>query len=87
MGNAVFVCEFPSGKKWLDGITLVNGPLSYHVELTDGQVIRRHVDHIRLHKSKGPNSDLVDKMITIPTPDLSPADTEAAPAAAPAEPH
>ena len=32
VGDAVFVREFPSGKKWLDGtITLVNGPLSYHV--------------------------------------------------------
>ena len=37
-----------SDEKWLPGVvTKVTGPLSYYVELSDGRVIRRHIDHLR----------------------------------------
>ena len=41
IGDQVFVKEFPSGKDWLEGtITEVRGPLTYHVTLSDGRVVR-----------------------------------------------
>ena len=49
-GDNVFVRNFvPNAKiKWIQGrIVSVTGPLSYKIELTDGTVVRRHVDHIR----------------------------------------
>ena len=52
VGNSVFVKDFPIGKNWLAGtISAVKGPLSYHVTLTDGRVVRRHVDHVRIRTS------------------------------------
>ena len=48
IGDAVFICDFPDRKHWLSGkITSVQGPCSYLIELEDGRVVRRHVDHIR----------------------------------------
>ena len=38
-----------AGPKWLAGSILkAQGPLSYEVEISDGRVARRHVDHIRI---------------------------------------
>ena len=52
VGDAVFVRDFPSGKQWLTGSVIeVRGPLSYHVTLSDGRIIRRHIDHIRIRTS------------------------------------
>ena len=52
VGDIVFVRDFPSGKRWLTGsVTEVRGPLSYHITLSDGRVVRRHIDHIRIRTS------------------------------------
>ena len=63
----MFVKDFPSGKQWLTGsVTEVKGPLSYHVTLSDGRVVRRHVDHIRVRTS--PMTDVViESDVEIPT--------------------
>ena len=58
MGNPVFVKDFPIGKNWLAGtVSAVKGPLSYHVTLTDGRVVRRHVDHVRIRTSSKTESE------------------------------
>ena len=46
--DAVYVRNFGEGDTWLAG-TIVNapGPRSYNVKLSDGRVVRHHVDHIR----------------------------------------
>ena len=55
-----------SGKKWLtSSVTEVRGPLSYHVTLSDGQVVRRHINHIHIRTSSA--TDVVnDSDIEIP---------------------
>ena len=70
IGDQVFVKEFPSGKDWLDGtITEVKGPLTYNITLSDGRVVRRHVDHIRSRTSQ--TSDLpVTSDTEIPSPNI-----------------
>ena len=46
--EAVFFRNFGPGETWQAGtITRVSGPLSYHIQLADGRVVRRHQDHIR----------------------------------------
>ena len=51
VGDKVIVKNFNSGHtscSWLLGIvSSITGPLSYAVELNDGRMVRRHVDHIR----------------------------------------
>ena len=48
-GDTVFVRDFSTPTTtWLPGkITKVTGPLSYHIELDTGCIVRRHVDAIR----------------------------------------
>ena len=44
----VFVCNFHTGQPWPSGQGVrVLGPVSFEVELTNGQIVRRHQDHIR----------------------------------------
>ena len=60
--DLVFVCEFPSKKKWLSGkVTMVKGPVTYLVELTDGRIVRRHVDHIRIRTSTTSKADVTEE--------------------------
>lgn len=56
--DPVFVKDFPSGKKWLTGtVSEVKGPLTYLVTLSDGRIVRRHVDHIRSRTSQATDLD------------------------------
>ena len=70
VSDAVFVRDFPSGKTWLPGTVIaIKGPLSHHVELTDGRVFCRHVDRIRVHTSNiETNEPRSDNDVEIPTP-------------------
>jgi hypothetical protein len=46
-GATVYARNFARGPKWLPGTVVAElGPLSYRIELVDGRVWRRHVDHI-----------------------------------------
>lgn len=48
--ETVFVRNFCGVPRWLQGtISHQSGPLSFHVQLTDGRVIRRHIDHLPKH--------------------------------------
>ncbi|CAG2228036.1 unnamed protein product [Mytilus edulis] len=51
VGQGVFARNFAIGSKikWIPGeVIKQSGPLSFHIKLQDGRVIRRHIDHIRL---------------------------------------
>jgi len=48
VGDPVFVRNFNKGPKWLSGtIHDVRGPVSFTVSLTDGRLVRKHIDHLR----------------------------------------
>ena len=48
-GDAVYVMNFAGTPKCLPGVLEIKlGPVSFTVELIDGRVRRRHIDHIRL---------------------------------------
>ena len=89
VGDAVFIKDFPLGKTWIPGtVSAVKGPMSYRIDLTDGRVVRRHVDHVRTRTSTMGTSP--DNDLKIPTPtsntsaneanvDNDPVDAEAPP--------
>ena len=67
VGDPVFVHDFTDHKKWIPGIvSKVQGPLTYHVSLRDGRVLRRHVEHIRIRTCTSP-TDPPDTDIEIPS--------------------
>ena len=46
--EGVYVRDFRPGHTWLPGkIVKCSGPVSYRVKIGDGQVVRRHQDHLR----------------------------------------
>ena len=49
VGDNVYTKNFSNyGDYWLEGVIVkVCGPVSYMVELKDGRIIRRHLDHLR----------------------------------------
>ena len=48
LGDSVFVWNFAASPTWVAGsITAECGPRSFDVELCDGRVVKRHIDHIR----------------------------------------
>ena len=70
ISTAVFVKNFCNGQRWLPGtITQSSGPKSFMIELTDGRIMRRHVNHIR-HRSSTLTpmieADIDDWTTTIP---------------------
>ena len=71
VGDAVFVRNFGSGPKWITGkITACRGPVSFEVELDDGKVVRRHMDHVRRSMLPSPpnREDCTSEDITFPPP-------------------
>ena len=65
--DPVFFKDFTSGKGWLTGtVTEVKGPLTYLVTLSDGRIVRRHVDHIRFRTSEATDLN-ADDDVEIPT--------------------
>ena len=53
----MFVENFGHGSKWLEGtIEEIKGPLTYMVKLSDGKLVKRHVDHIRNRTSTEPSN-------------------------------
>ena len=51
VGDKLFAKNF-HGTKWIPVIvSKVTGPLSYHVSTSDGIILRRHVDHVRIRHS------------------------------------
>ena len=49
VGQPVFAKNFSAGSKWIPAIiSETTGPVSYKVTLQDGQLVRRHVDQVRI---------------------------------------
>ena len=47
-GDTVWARDFRGSTKWVSGIIIQSiGPVSYMIQLQDGQVWKRHVDHVR----------------------------------------
>ena len=65
VGDLVFTKDFSSTPLlWIPGtVVKVSGPLSYHIELRDGRVVRRHVDAVRSRKLTAPPSPLSDSSL------------------------
>ena len=80
--DQVYARNFADGTKWLPGvITATRGPLSYEVTLTDGRVVRRHIDHLR--KQLDGSSPTESRDVWLPDPINTPTSTpEQAPEAA-----
>ena len=52
---------------WIPGvIEKQNGPLSYHVKLQDGRMVRRHSDHILVHPGTEETSIVNDDWMNLP---------------------
>lgn len=57
INDLIYVRKFPGNDGWLPGkVIKITGPLSYFVELTDGRILRRHVDYIQQRMS---DSDMI----------------------------
>lgn len=58
VGDNVYTRDFSTTPvAWIPGkVTKVTGPLSYHIELEDGRVVRRHVDAVRTRDNVSTNS-------------------------------
>ena len=56
----VFIRNFgASGQRWLPGvITEVRGQQSFYIELADGRIVRRHIDHVRSRTSDPQHTDI-----------------------------
>ena len=65
IGDNVFIENFGHGSKWIDGtVKEIRGLFTYMIELTDGRVVQRHVDHIRsqtCESSSAPDDALPDQ--------------------------
>ena len=66
VGDTVFIRDFPLGKTWIPGmVSAVKGSLSYRIDLSDGRVVCRHVNHDRTRTSTMDTSQHND--LEIPT--------------------
>ena len=60
--DPVYVRNFGQGSLWWKGkIVNRHGPVTWLIELTDGRVIQRHVDHVRLRNSEVDVDAEIDK--------------------------
>ena len=79
-GSLVFVKNFTAGPNWLPGcIRSLRGPLSFEVELDDGRVVKRHVDHVRSRRrapsmDEPSNGDMDDVPLPWPPESTEPVD-------------
>ena len=66
--DQVYVQDFTTRKpKWIPGtVVQVTGPLSYRINLQDGTIVRRHVDHVRKRENSIVDQDS-DTMVWVRT--------------------
>ena len=85
LNDTVYVRDFSSSAaKWLPGtVVKVTGPLSYHVQLSSGDVVRRHVDavhsrHIPLQPARSQQAmdDTTENDIFLPNFPPTPVDPQ-----------
>lgn len=76
VGDLVYIKNFSVGPKWLPGVVMqVTGPLSYMIRLSDGRLLKRHVDHVLPRASEQgrpetetPTNDEADPCVIMPPP-------------------
>lgn len=74
VGDAVFVKNFGSGRRWFPGqIVEVSGPVSFHVLLEDGRRKRCHQDHLRFREV---DHGLAESQTEVSFPVSSPSSSE-----------
>ena len=75
MEDQVYVRGFGNGPRWIPGtIVKVHGSRSFEIKLSDGRMVRRHLDHIRLR-----TNDVSDELLgdlPIDTPPNADAETD-----------
>ena len=55
IGSPVMVRDFRQTSKWIPGIVLRKlGPVTYHVEVESGKVLKCHIDHLTQHTEQLP---------------------------------
>ena len=69
LNDSVSIVNFAKGPKWLPGVIVdQTGPVSFHIRLDDGRVVRRHQDHIHLRLSASESSSVDDYDLPLVTP-------------------
>ena len=69
--DLMYAKNFPNQKNWSPSkIDEVHGPLSYHIPLTDGRVVHRHVDAIESCSANAPIPSSHNDQ-DIPSPEIS----------------
>ena len=71
LDDPVFVRNFTAGSQtwWPGTVVSKRGPLSLDIQLKDGQVLKRHIDHVQVHSCKAPQgeqSQQLDDLIPFP---------------------
>ena len=82
VGQTVFAKNFRAGPDWVTGvIKKVLGPLTYLVEVEQGQCWKRHIDHLRLYQGSRNDAESTDILIypsreitDMPNPEPAPAE-------------
>ena len=65
-GSFVMIRDYSGSSKWIPGVILKKlGPVTYDVETTNGRIVKRNVDQLRLRK----DSANISEVIT--TPEIS----------------
>ena len=65
-GSFVMIRDYSGSSKWIPGVILKKlGPVTYDVETTNGRIVKRHVNQLRLRK----DSANISEVIT--TPEIS----------------
>ena len=61
IGQAVMVKNLrPRGDQWIPGVIVrQSGPVTYHVDVGEGMVWKRHQDHVKFRDLPDPEADLV----------------------------
>ena len=61
IGQAVMVKNLrPRGEQWIPGVIVhQSGPVTYHVDVVEGKVWKRHQDHLKFRDLPDPEADLV----------------------------
>ncbi len=73
-GDHVYVQNFSGTPAWLDGKILdQTGPVSYRVQLSDGRIRKRHIDHLRVRYSGDSVNLGPPELVDVPTPSQSAA--------------
>ena len=71
VGDSVLCKNFAQGVNWLEGmIAAQSGPVTYLVELIDGRIVRRHVNHV-ISCDKQCERPRINREVNVDVPDIS----------------